>query len=110
MPGTLYEIESGTFSILALRPEVPFQIGNILSILNFLTVLQGDSHARVDMYEKLPVPFGLVRYGVAPDHPEVKNVINTFTQTANTERFNFYGKGCLIFFAGVGKGMLIFRN
>ena len=26
----------------------------------------------VDMYEKLPVPFGLVRFGVAPDHPEVK--------------------------------------
>lgn len=26
----------------------------------------------VDMYERLPVPFGLVRYGVAPDHPEVK--------------------------------------
>lgn len=28
--------------------------------------------AAVDMYEHLPVPFGLVRYGVAPDHPEVK--------------------------------------
>lgn len=28
--------------------------------------------ALVDMYEKLPVPFGLARYGVAPDHPEVK--------------------------------------
>lgn len=28
--------------------------------------------ARVDMYESLPVPYGLVRYGVAPDHPEVK--------------------------------------
>lgn len=26
----------------------------------------------VDMYERLPAPFGLVRYGVAPDHPEVK--------------------------------------
>jgi hypothetical protein len=26
----------------------------------------------VDMYEHLPTPFGLVRYGVAPDHPEVK--------------------------------------
>jgi hypothetical protein len=26
----------------------------------------------VDMYEKLPVPYGLVRFGVAPDHPEVK--------------------------------------
>lgn len=29
-------------------------------------------HGVVDMYEQLPVPFGLVRYGVAPDHPEVK--------------------------------------
>ena len=28
--------------------------------------------AVVDMYEKLPVPFGLARFGVAPDHPEVK--------------------------------------
>ena len=28
--------------------------------------------AKVDMFEKLPVPFGLVRFGVAPDHPEVK--------------------------------------
>lgn len=28
--------------------------------------------AEVDIYERLPVPFGLVRFGVAPDHPEVK--------------------------------------
>lgn len=28
--------------------------------------------AAVDMYESMPVPFGLVRFGVAPDHPEVK--------------------------------------
>jgi hypothetical protein len=28
--------------------------------------------AKVDMYEALPVPFGLARFGVAPDHPEVK--------------------------------------
>ena len=28
--------------------------------------------AAVDMYERLPAPFGLVRYGVAPDHPEVR--------------------------------------
>ena len=27
---------------------------------------------KVDMYEQLPTPFGLVRFGVAPDHPEVK--------------------------------------
>ena len=29
-------------------------------------------NAVVDMYEQLPVPFGLVRFGVAPDHPDVK--------------------------------------
>ncbi|XP_042363904.1 NADPH:adrenodoxin oxidoreductase, mitochondrial [Plectropomus leopardus] len=45
----------------------------------------------VDIYERLPVPFGLVRFGVAPDHPEVKNVINTFTQTAKHSRCSFYG-------------------
>ena len=28
--------------------------------------------AKIDMYEQLPVPYGLVRFGVAPDHPEVK--------------------------------------
>ncbi|NXC21604.1 ADRO protein, partial [Corythaeola cristata] len=47
--------------------------------------------AAVDIYEKLPVPFGLVRFGVAPDHPEVKNVINAFTQTARSERCAYYG-------------------
>lgn len=35
-------------------------------------LLRKQQDAVVDMYEKLPVPFGLARYGVAPDHPEVK--------------------------------------
>lgn len=54
-------------------------------------ILKSHPAAQVDMYEKLPTPFGLVRYGVAPDHPEVKNCINTFTQTAGQERFAFLG-------------------
>ncbi|XP_023946325.2 NADPH:adrenodoxin oxidoreductase, mitochondrial isoform X2 [Bicyclus anynana] len=45
----------------------------------------------IDIIEKLPVPFGLVRYGVAPDHPEVKNVINQFTKLAQQKNVNFYG-------------------
>ncbi|XP_041973900.1 NADPH:adrenodoxin oxidoreductase, mitochondrial [Aricia agestis] len=45
----------------------------------------------IDIIEQLPVPFGLVRYGVAPDHPEVKNVINQFTKFAQQENVNFYG-------------------
>ncbi|KAL4803554.1 hypothetical protein BDV18DRAFT_145016 [Aspergillus unguis] len=47
--------------------------------------------AVVDMYEKLPVPFGLARYGVAPDHPEVKNCEERFTEVAASPRFNFIG-------------------
>ncbi|KAI6716582.1 hypothetical protein B2J93_7873 [Marssonina coronariae] len=45
----------------------------------------------VDMYEHLPVPFGLVRFGVAPDHPEVKNCQARFEEVAASARFNFIG-------------------
>ncbi|XP_027196984.2 NADPH:adrenodoxin oxidoreductase, mitochondrial [Dermatophagoides pteronyssinus] len=45
----------------------------------------------VDIYEKFPVPFGLVRFGVAPDHQEVKNVINSFTKVATNDRTRFIG-------------------
>ncbi|XP_046609493.1 NADPH:adrenodoxin oxidoreductase, mitochondrial isoform X3 [Neodiprion virginianus] len=47
--------------------------------------------ARVDILDRLPVPFGLVRFGVAPDHPEVKNVIHTFHKTAQNPNVNFFG-------------------
>ncbi|KAK2612877.1 NADPH-adrenodoxin reductase [Conoideocrella luteorostrata] len=45
----------------------------------------------VDMYESLPVPFGLVRHGVAPDHPEVKNCQEKFEEVASSPRFRFLG-------------------
>ncbi|KAK2742821.1 NADPH-adrenodoxin reductase [Myotisia sp. PD_48] len=48
-------------------------------------------NAMIDMYEQLPVPFGLVRYGVAPDHPEVKNCQDKFTEVASSPRFSFIG-------------------
>ena len=41
----------------------------------------------VDIYERLPTPFGLVRSGVAPDHPEVKNVISQFNTVAGEHIF-----------------------
>jgi adrenodoxin-NADP+ reductase len=49
------------------------------------------NNVNVDIYEKLPVPFGLVRYGVAPDHQDVKNVINSFTDTLRSPNVQFYG-------------------
>ncbi|KAF4340370.1 ferredoxin-NADP+ reductase [Fusarium beomiforme] len=46
---------------------------------------------KVDMYESLPVPFGLVRHGVAPDHPEVKNCQDKFDEIASQPNFTFIG-------------------
>ncbi|CAB4406299.1 unnamed protein product [Rhizophagus irregularis] len=54
-------------------------------------VLKEHPNTLVDMYEALPIPFGLVRYGVAPDHPEVKNVQNRFEEVAKDSRFTFIG-------------------
>ncbi|KAH0612626.1 uncharacterized protein H6S33_009006 [Morchella sextelata] len=48
-------------------------------------------NAKVDMYESLPVPYGLVRFGVAPDHPEVKNCQDKFNEVAQDPRFTYIG-------------------
>jgi ferredoxin--NADP+ reductase len=45
----------------------------------------------VDMYESLPAPFGLVRYGVAPDHPKIKNIISRYEKAAANPSFAFFG-------------------
>ena len=45
----------------------------------------------VDMYDRLPTPYGLVRFGVAPDHQKIKNVIKTYEKTASNPTFRFYG-------------------
>uniref|UniRef100_M4BMB9 NADPH:adrenodoxin oxidoreductase, mitochondrial n=1 Tax=Hyaloperonospora arabidopsidis (strain Emoy2) TaxID=559515 RepID=M4BMB9_HYAAE len=50
---------------------------------------------RVNMLEALPTPFGLVRSGVAPDHPEVKSVMNDFELVAGDDRFGFLGNVCV---------------
>jgi ferredoxin--NADP+ reductase len=46
---------------------------------------------RVDLIDRLPAPFGLVRYGVAPDHQKIKNVIRVFDKTAQDPRVRFFG-------------------
>ena len=46
---------------------------------------------RVDMIERLPVPFGLVRYGVAPDHPKLKQPTMVFDKIAQSPGFSFLG-------------------
>ena len=52
---------------------------------------QEDVAIEVDMFDRLPTPFGLVRAGVAPDHPKIKSVIRVYEKTAAREGFRFFG-------------------
>lgn len=45
----------------------------------------------VDLYDRLPTPYGLVRGGVAPDHQKIKSVIRLYERTANRPGFRFFG-------------------
>jgi ferredoxin--NADP+ reductase len=50
-----------------------------------------DEGFSVDLIDQLPTPFGLVRFGVAPDHPKIKNVTRVYEKTAAHEDFRFFG-------------------
>ncbi len=52
---------------------------------------QDDLRVSVDMFDRLPTPFGLVRFGVAPDHQKIKSVTRVFDRIAKNESFRFYG-------------------
>jgi ferredoxin--NADP+ reductase len=56
----------------------------------------------VDLFDALPTPFGLVRAGVAPDHPKIKSVTRVYAKTAAHESFRFFG--------GVGLGVDVSRE
>lgn len=63
------------------------------SLLRFGTTSAADGgpDVNVDMIEMLPTPWGLVRSGVAPDHPKIKSISRTFEKTAEDPRFRFFG-------------------
>ncbi|MEQ1632008.1 MAG: NADP oxidoreductase [Planctomycetota bacterium] len=46
---------------------------------------------RIDMFDRLPTPFGLVRGGVAPDHQKIKSVSKVYEKLAEDPRFRFFG-------------------
>lgn len=54
-----------------------------------------DTVVHVDMFERLPTPFGLVRGGVAPDHQSIKAVTRVYEKTAARPTFRFLGNVCL---------------
>nr|WP_237529192.1 FAD-dependent oxidoreductase [Streptomyces sp. SID5469] len=54
-------------------------------------LVQQDSGVRVDVLDRLPCPYGLVRYGVAPDHEKIKSLQNNLRTVLEHERVRFLG-------------------
>jgi ferredoxin/flavodoxin---NADP+ reductase len=52
---------------------------------------QSEVPVQVAVLDRLPVPFGLVRYGVAPDHPSIRSIRNTLERTLEKPHVRFYG-------------------
>ena len=54
-------------------------------------LIKSGLHVEIDLIERLPAPFGLVRNGVAPDHPKLKQAIQVYKKVAQNPEFNFVG-------------------
>lgn len=54
-------------------------------------IYQKDVPVRVDVFDRLPTPFGLLRYGVAPDHLKMKSLARALQRTLDDERVRFFG-------------------
>lgn len=59
------------------------------TVSNFLK--HTDVHVEMDMFDRLPTPFGLVRAGVAPDHQKYKTVTRAYDKSASQDNYRFYG-------------------
>ena len=63
---------SGLFAAQALLTSAPFEV-------------------EVDIFDRLPAPFGLLRYGVAPDHDSIKSIATVLARVFDSDRVRFFG-------------------
>jgi ferredoxin--NADP+ reductase len=70
-------------AIIGAGPSGFYAAGQLLAV--------DDPPFAVDLYDRLPTPYGLVRSGVAPDHPKIKSVTRAYDKTTEHERFRFFG-------------------
>jgi len=70
-------------AIVGAGPSGFYAAGHLLAI--------EEPQFSVDLYDRLPTPHGLVRSGVAPDHPKIKSVTRVYDKTSQHERFRFFG-------------------
>jgi ferredoxin--NADP+ reductase len=57
--------------------------GNILAI--------SYEDVTIDLFDSLPAPYGLIRYGVAPDHPRIKGIVNSLHEMLDSGKIRFFG-------------------
>ncbi|KAH9811126.1 hypothetical protein DFH28DRAFT_476627 [Melampsora americana] len=78
------------FAICGAGPAGFYSASRLLNLFN------NNPNIQIHLFDSLPTPFGLSRYGVAPDHPEVKNCEHKFEEVAEDPRVNFFGNTRLI--------------
>jgi ferredoxin--NADP+ reductase len=55
------------------------------------SLTKSDTPAAIDLFDRLPAPFGLVRYGVAPDHPRIKQVVHALHRVLDQPGLRLFG-------------------
>ena len=78
-------------AIVGSGPSGYFAAASLLKFADSTNDSDAPTDVRVDMLEMLPTPWGLVRSGVAPDHPKIKTISAQFEKTAIDPRFRFFG-------------------
>ncbi|AKK11917.1 FAD-dependent oxidoreductase [Corynebacterium uterequi] len=54
-------------------------------------LIKSELDVEIDLYEKMPAPFGLIRYGVAPDHPRIKGIVKSLHNVLDRPEINLFG-------------------
>jgi ferredoxin--NADP+ reductase len=52
---------------------------------------KSDTDVSIDLFERLPAPYGLIRYGVAPDHPRIKGIVNALHRVLDRPQIRLFG-------------------
>ncbi|OBA85265.1 NADP oxidoreductase [Mycolicibacterium mucogenicum] len=78
-------------AVVGSGPSGFFAAASLLKFADAKAATDDPVEVRIDMLEMLPTPWGLVRSGVAPDHPKIKTVTAQFDKVADDPRFRFFG-------------------
>ncbi|MBP6684294.1 MAG: FAD-dependent oxidoreductase [Leucobacter sp.] len=58
---------------------------------DLLLKAEREFEVEIDLFDQLPAPYGLVRYGVSPDHPRIKGIINALRDVLDSGEIRFFG-------------------